>query len=285
LDSRPKKRECGNASEKASPEDTHVPSSPQGLEEFLNTCIACCLLLFDVLCRILRWGIDLSEAAKPVACNLLSCALQTVVRLAKLLALFAHGLQNVVLYFIAEVDDNVKDGSMLCYLALYSTPIICDWLMNSLNLPFYVPHCLSACFVFYICSVSIGASSETRRRSKKPPDRLAANLCVLLRRGLCILLPLELLVDGFDDVNTTYMMLASEYRLILAYTLSVLKSCLILSPVAWVSWALQVLIAFYFPLFVGLDIFLLFFGCASIWLVRKLQAGDVQTKKELAKKA
>ena len=92
-------------------------------------------------------------------------------------------------------------------------------------------------------------------------------------------MPLDFFVEGFSKENTSYMLMDAPCRLMLAYLLSLVRSSLILSPVAWVSWALQVLATAYLPAGLVLNYFLIFIGLATIRLISLVQSdiGSVES--------
>jgi hypothetical protein len=191
------------------------------------------------------------------------------VAVAKLLFLVACGLRDVGKYAMAEARHT--DGSAMCYLTLYLTPRICSLLMIVVDLPQYTPHMLSHILVFVLCR-------QPRPDGLRPyvssggNERQTSDICAAILRTIRILLPLNFIWDGFDKEIAAFLRLGGPVRMMLAFLLALVRNRLILSPVAWVSWSLQVLATSYCPRGLVLDASLLLWGLASMHLVRSIDS-------------
>jgi hypothetical protein len=104
--------------------------------------------------------------------------------------------------------------------------------------------------------------------------RLVNDFCQRILRSLCLALPFSFIIDGFSTSNASFMLVSSSVRLIFAYILSLIKSGLLLSPVAWLGWSLQVLLAAYTSSGYLLDSVLFVVGMALLRLVAKVHSNQ-----------
>ena len=191
--------------------------------------------------------------------------------------------------------------SLLCYVVLYLIPFAGDVLMDHMDLPHYTPHILSN-MALYVLSLRLshvssadavvtpsrrGKASSTGSNSSPSstspasktlhatatciPEserrRLEQDLSQRILRSLRWAVPCSFLMDGFSSANASFAMAEAPARLIVAYFLSLTsKQGLILSPVAWVGWSVQVLLAAYLPSGYLLDIVLGIVGLSFIRL-------------------
>ena len=100
--------------------------------------------------------------------------------------------------------------------------------------------------------------------------RLEHDLCQRILRSLRFAVPGSFLLEGFSNANASFAMAEAPVRLTIAYFLSLTKHGLVLSPVAWVGWSTQVLLAAYLPSGYLLDVVLLVVGLAFVRLVSTL---------------
>jgi hypothetical protein len=189
-------------------------------------------------------------------------------------------------------------SSLLCYVGFGLVPVVCDWVMEHADFPHLTPHVISHVVLYLLCSLDrrpndIEVAVSPRRgkpaafggnssSGSKPffgqqcsldDDRpkLSYNLSIWMLRTIRLSLPLNFLLDGFSDSNASFMTVRSSFRLTQAYTLALTKKSLLLSPVAWIGWSLQILIATYIPAGYLLNAFLFVVGMATIRLVDTLQ--------------
>jgi hypothetical protein len=187
-----------------------------------------------------------------------------------------------------------------CYLAMYCTPTLCDWIMDHFDLPHFAPHIISNGILFTLCfqlerqcfsdkthniihsmrgKTENGASGkkheklQTRQLSVVQRNRFANDLSYsILRTIRWEAIPLAFLLEGFSEKNSTIMLLDSSTRLTIAFLLSATQNDNLLSPLLWMGWAIQVLFAAYLPHAISLDIILLLTGMAFIRLVSTLES-------------
>jgi len=100
--------------------------------------------------------------------------------------------------------------------------------------------------------------------------RLEHDLCQRILRSLRFAIPGSFLMEGFSNANASFAMAEAPVRLTIAYFLSLTKHGSVLSPVAWVGWSTQVLLAAYLPSGYLLDVVLLVVGLAFVRLVSTL---------------
>lgn len=278
-----------------SPESSQQQSSPS---------------VFDALSRIFQMAMAVLQAILPLARGSLMGVAYFFAAAAKMLILLALGLANTFRYAVEEVEH--VDGAFLCYLVLYLVPHVCDVLMTCFSLPHYAPHFISALSIYHLCSESSSsalspssstatssssssAPSSPRRGGKRPPssrssgsssshqysyyyyssDSKEQELCRLILWWCRSLLPFNLILEGFTEPNLSFMLLHDWTRLLLAFVLSLVRANLILSPVAWLSWSLQVFIIVYLPPSFFNGCFLLMTGLASVRLCTVLQQLDI----------
>lgn len=237
-------------SDNLSDEAAKTPTEDAILETFANS-VAMLVGLLELLMPVLQHCFRLVSSFFASA--------------ARILIIVALGLANIFKYALEELDQN--DGAFLCYMVFYLFPSVCDFFMSSFSLPHYTPHLVSST-AFYLML--------TRNGSKRKPkdggsDRLAENLCKAALQFFRFTIPFDLLVEGFTSPNTALMMTDVLPRLLLAYMLSVVRANLIFSPVAWVSWAIQGLVAVYFPANLVSEGFLVMVGLASVRLCTVIQ--------------
>jgi hypothetical protein len=104
-------------------------------------------------------------------------------------------------------------------------------------------------------------------------------VCFLLLKILKTVLPVLYMVEGFSSEFGTMIGASSTNRLTTAFVLSILRKSLLSSPIGWVSWALQVLLAAYYSSSIFLDILILLIGLSSIRLIRFLDLQRTRGKR------
>jgi hypothetical protein len=221
---------------------------------------------FEPLSRIFRLVSEVYAIFSPLVRRFFVSAGYLAVLLLKLVVLVVLGVRNTIKYAAAEAER--REGALRCYLVLYVTPSQCDWMMAYISLPHYTPHILSSLALFWVCTpaspnLSLGLSKY----------RLSDDLCKLLLRAIRLYLPLAFVVEGFSNPNSKVMLLDDSTRLIMAYVLSLLRGGLVLSPVGWAGWSLQVMIAAWLPKGLIASFVLFFLGLALIRLLSVLHLG------------
>lgn len=187
--------------------------------------------------------------------------------------------------------------SVLCYYVFCLMPIVSTWLMDHVgNLPHFTPHLLSTISVYCICRVLSNVSTDSSSIKRKPGKRLPSisvggnannnaiklshqnsdtfgnEVCHVIRRIIVLGLPIGFLVDGFNNIDSSFMLLEVHNRMIIAYLLSLLRHGHILSPVTWVGWSIQILLSRYIPAGFMLHMLQFFLGLAFIRMVSIIRA-------------
>jgi hypothetical protein len=145
--------------------------------------------------------------------------------------------------------------------------------MSLFSLPHFAPHVSTSVALYLLCQ-STGGGKRKPFRSKAHVDKQAERLCLFILRSLRWSIPFDLFLEGFSLPNTSIMMLDVSSRLMLAYVLSLLRSSLILSPVAWVCWSVQIVLSVYLPCNKLTECLLLLLGLASVRLCAVVQATE-----------
>jgi len=104
-------------------------------------------------------------------------------------------------------------------------------------------------------------------------------ICSLILKVLKSVLPVLFVVDGFSSQFGTIIGVSGANRLTTAYLMSLIRKSILSSPIGWVSWAVQVLMATYYPSCILLDYFILLIGLSSIRLIRYLDEQRMRGKR------
>jgi len=170
--------------------------------------------------------------------RLVALATGTVLaNLTKFLLVLALAIRNIFSYAAAECTR--RDGPCPCYVVLYFTPTVCDWMMKYVSLPHFAPHILSNVAMYCLCESSL---KTAHTGAKKLPD----DFCCLVLRVIRFYFPLSFILEGFSNPKASTMLLSGSTRLLLAYVLSMLREGHIFSPVGWVGWSVQLLLSSFF---------------------------------------
>lgn len=173
------------------------------------------------------------------------------------------------------------------YVGFYMTPVICDWVMNHADFPHFTPHLISVLAMYYMClpdpryrghdnifkngrPIGKHQFSQVNPADGDKPE-LASQLCHWILRSVRLSLPLGFIFEGFSKSNASFMLCSSSVRLSLAFFLSMTKNGMLLSPLAWLGWSIQVLLAWYCPSGYLLDSMLVLVGLAFLRLVNTVQ--------------
>ncbi len=127
-------------------------------------------------------------------------------------------------------------------------------------------------------------SKSTKMQQHGPPPRQQHDalsrqkdmqVCFLLLKTIKTVLPVLYMVEGFSSDFGSIIGARGTDLLAMAFVLSILRKSILSSPIAWVSWAFQILLAAFSPSCTVLDILVLLIGLSSIRLIRFL---DMQRK-------
>jgi hypothetical protein len=189
---------------------------------------------------------------------------------AKGLILLALGLASTCHYAAAEI----RDGAASCYSAFLLLPLLCDLLMATFSLPHFTPHFISTITVCQLCRPSSNRKSAGARSRFASYDRPAEAVSRSVLRIVRYLLLLLEIVEGFAESNMSYMTAEIEFRILASYLLALARSNLLLSPVGWTSWSVQLLAAYYVRKNLATELLLILIGMASVQLCRQVQTED-----------
>ena len=246
---------------------------------------------------------DAKDIAAALTAQLLTTIRVLLATITKALILIAAFLFQVWKYSLIQAveDPNVT----ICYLVFYFMPDFCSLMMDLLNIPHWTPHLMTSLAVFLLCNqikpgplftqdVSILQLTETRdkgakdsyshvsSKSEAPKDhinRRDERACKTILKILRFVLPIFFLADGFSIEFGTILGVSGASRLTTAFMMSLVRKNLVSSPVGWVSWAVQVLVATHYPSWKLLDHVVLVVGLSSIRLIRYLEGERFKEKK------
>ncbi len=182
----------------------------------------------------------------------------------------------------------------ISFAVFYLMPSFCCLLRDLFSIPHWTPHFITSVAVWCLCSQipagplhlenisifeifsfllkrHIVLSTETRPRDERA--------CRTILRILRFVLPVFFFVDGFSTEFGTIMGVSGSSRLTTAYMMSLVRKSLVSSPIGWVSWAVQVLLATHHPSSYLVDFLVLISGLSSIRLIRYLELRRAGNKK------
>jgi hypothetical protein len=254
--------------------------------------------LIGGVAQVFLWGLRLIWSVGEVLWPALASFSLVFACIAKALIISALVLANTFKYAAAEVEQS-DTGSFFCYLVFYVVPNACDGIMSLCSLPHFTPHVVSSVALFFLChptstsgngSSSNGGGGNKKRihRSRSQiVDRQAEAICTFLLQLSRYSIPFDLFLEGFGQPNTNLMTLDVSSRLLLAYMLSLLRANLVLSPVVWMCWSIQVILSVHLPLSDQnpntsklMECLLLLIGLASLRLCTIVQAIEVTSHKD-----
>jgi hypothetical protein len=251
--------------------------------------------------------VDAKDISTALISKLISALRISLATITKTLILVASFLFQVWKFALIEAVE--ESNVAICYLVFYFMPFSCSLLMDLFNIPHWTPHLMTSMAVFSLCSqvkaghlhmedVSIfklaemsgnrksGAKSSElssipkenghQGENHRPRDERA---CKTILRILRFVLPTFFLADGFSSEFGTIMGVSGSSRLTTAFMMSLVRKNLVSSPIGWVSWAIQVLVATYYPSWSLLDQVVLVVGLSSIRLIRYLEGHRLKDKR------
>ena len=222
--------------------------------------------------------LDMYEIIAPVCQQMLAMVGFFVASLVKDLILLVWAVWNLGKYVGREVLH--KDRSILCYMVLYLAPPVHALLVKMIDVPQFTPHVSAHVMIYSLCRqrspTYLGRpDSHGRPYLSSGNGQLTNDVCLMILRVIRILLPLNFFCDGFMKEESNFMTLPNSARLLLAFLICMVRSRLILSPVAWVSWSVQFLAGFYIPSSWIVDASLASIGIATIHLVRSIDSENL----------
>jgi hypothetical protein len=241
------------------------------------------------------WMVTFKDIATALSSQLASSLLVSLTAATKTLIVVASFLFQVWKYSLIEAVE--ESNVAICYLVFYFMPYFCSLLMEFFNIPHWAPHLITSAAVFLLCNqvragplhlenVSIFKLAEISKKTEgsegesRPRDERACRTILTILR---FVLPIFFIADGFSTEFGTIMGVSGASRLTTAYMMSLVRKNLVSSPVGWVSWAIQVLVATYYPAWSLLDQVVLVVGLSSIRLIRYLEGRRVKEKRRNGK--
>lgn len=237
--------------------------------------------------RASAWVSDIFE----VICALISRLILSICRVLSMatkgLWVFCFVLFQAIKFSMIEAIE--ESHVTICYTVFYFTPILCSRVLRLCSIPHWAPHFLTSISVWSLCNqtrpgplhkdalsmfrladVNVSRSNvfSFPESPARPRDERA---CRTILRILRFVLPIFFFADGFSSEFGTIMGVSGSSRLTTAYMMSLVRKNLVSSPIGWSSWAIQVLIATYYPSWSLLDVSVLAVGLSSIRLVRYLE--------------
>ena len=255
-----------------------------------------------VICQYL---LDIQEILSIWVGQFLSSSRVVLVTTTKALILLASFLFQVWKYSLIEAVE--EPHVTICYMVFYLMPKFCSLLIEFINLPHWTPHLITSVAVFLLCNQvkagqlhsesssllfhltesssfineKTGSDDQVGSTSQKDDDRKRPGkgsgsprdekACRTILRILRFVLPTFFIADGFSSEFGTIIGDSGASRLTTAYMMSLVRKNLVSSPIGWISWAVQVLVATYFRSSSMLDQVVLVVGLSSIRLIRYLE--------------
>ncbi|VEU45322.1 unnamed protein product [Pseudo-nitzschia multistriata] len=121
-------------------------------------------------------------------------------------------------------------------------------------------------------------SSNREKRNEAHKIGRDKHACSFVLKMLRRMVPGFFVIEGFSSEFGSILGVSRTNRMITAYNMVLVRKCLIKSPIGWISWALQVLIATYFRSWGFLDCFIVVIGLSSIRLIRYIEAQRLEGK-------
>jgi hypothetical protein len=186
----------------------------------------------------------------------------------------------------------------ICYIIFYFMPYFCSLLLRFFIIPHWTPHFITTIAVWSLCSQTTPGRIQMGTISiRQVPDLFAKNggvlstearprderACRTILHILRLVLPIFFFADGFSTEFGTIMGVSGSSRLTTAYMMSLVRKSLVSSPIGWVSWAVQVLLATHHPSSFVVDLLVLISGLSSIRLIRYLEVRRSGSKKRHGK--
>lgn len=255
---------------------------------------------------IFQWMVDIKDVLTIWISQVLLSLRVVLVTITKALILFASFLLQVWKYSLIEAVEEVNVA--ICYVVFYFMPRFCSLLMEHVNLPHWTPHLLTTVAVFSLCnqikpgplqeesaSIFQRAEQSTDDRAKDSSQSLTSQdpvetetprderACKTILQILRYVLPAFFLADGFSSKFGTIMGVSGASRLTTAFMMSLVRKNMVSSPIGWISWAVQVLVATYYPSSSLLDQVVFVVGLSSIRLIRYLEGERTNIKGQSGK--
>ena len=193
------------------------------------------------------------------------------------------------------------------YVILYFLPGFCSTLMSLMNLPHWTQHLILFITTFSMCKeidsglFYSGDITTTKlihtivsewKGNKGYNSILSANMhpgeampeikwaCQKVLKSLRLLSPVLFLVAGFSSESFAIVGDTGAARLVTSFGLILIRKSLAASPIAMLSWAIQVLVTVHYASWAFLDLIVLVVGLSSIRLIRYFEFRRFQRKRQ-----
>jgi hypothetical protein len=255
---------------------------------------------------VFQWMVDIKDVLTIWISQFLSSLRVVLVTITKALILFASFLLQVWKSSLIEAVEEVS--VTICYMVFYFMPRFCSLIMQHVNLPHWTPHLLTTVAVFSLCnqikpgplqeesaSIFQRAEQSTDDQAKDSSQSLTSQdpaetetprderACKTILQILRYVLPAFFLADGLSSKFGTIMGVSGASRLTTAFMMSLVRKNIVSSPIGWISWAVQVLVATYYSSSSLLDQVVFVVGLSSIRLIRYLEVQRANVKSQSGK--
>ena len=200
----------------------------------------------------------------------------------------------------------------ICYATFYIIPKLSSLLMGWFNVPHWTHHIVTLITVFPLCyqvemnnnhtsinnladqparQYSTGKYQQQSQQQEQHRDEKIAttrpqdeNFCRNILRILRFVLPILFIADGFSSQSSSIIGAGGSSQLTTAYMMSLIRRNILSSPVGWLSWSLQVVLATYQHSWYFLDCTIVLIGLSSIRLIRYLDTQRGVQRKRLRRR-
>mmetsp|Transcript_21041 Transcript_21041/g.51775 ORF Transcript_21041/g.51775 Transcript_21041/m.51775 type:complete len:708 (-) Transcript_21041:1299-3422(-) len=198
-----------------------------------------------------------------------------------------------------------EPSSGFCYLVLYFLPSWCSSLSENFDVPHWSAHFIITVAVYLVshpvkpgilhrgefpvsdviealfrngnhCDYPFIDKDERQAAARKRNERICSKCLRVLRYCL----PIFCLIDGFSYDGATMIGDSGASRLTTAFMMSLVRRNLAFSPIGWVSWAVQVLVATYLDVWILRDTLVLLLGLSSFRLIRYFDQKRLKKKRK-----
>lgn len=247
---------------------------------------------------LISWIFDCYDTMSPFLGQFFQLGGRLLKEGTKVIALLISFMALVGKRAFAEVIQN-RDNVTIYYTLMYATPHFCSMMMNNFELPHFSPHVLSLVTVLslsrwqnLISDISPSTKKSTftqvegdgyllelnkstdKEQKIKSDDEFSHEVCETVLMICRWSLPLMFIMGGISGENFCLMNLSNSGRLIVAYFFYLLQSKLILSPISWISWSIQILFDAYCPSGIMKDLMVFVAGLSTIRLARFLETTE-----------
>lgn len=252
----------------------------------------------------------ITSGTKATADVFRACGRQSADNAKSIVLLLAHAVSFAPAFVAMMSKSSViqaleEPSSAFCYTVFYCLPSWCNTLAKHVDVPHWSAHFIITIGIYLVShpvkpgilhrgdfpvSDVVGAlfrngnhcdqvfidKYERRAAVRKRNERICSKCLRILR---CCL-PIFCLIDGFSYDGATIIGDSGASRLTTAYMMSLVRRNLAFSPIGWVSWAVQLLVATYLDVWILRDIIVLLLGLSSIRLIRYFDQKRLKKKRK-----